>query len=202
MPERFDDQFERNLSSAAGELAAAKGPCPDGKAFVSHLLGGASTEDESRIRIHLRRCGKCTAVEFRFQQHRQRQRRRIAIGALALIAIAIGAAITLRSPRVQYGEIAAAEVLYLDTVRGAPKPQGESSSVVALSFFIPIESPGRWKATLRDREGRVVMENGGLRSYDGKGNFLLVLSRTSLVPGRYQLNMIQPPHRHEFSIDF
>lgn len=58
---------------------------------------------------------------------------------------------------------------------------------VVVQFFAPARAGVRQRAEIRDGAGRVAMDLGEVKSFDGRGNFAVVVDPRKLAVGRYRL---------------
>jgi hypothetical protein len=83
-------------------------------------------------------------------------------------------------------------VVDLNATRGpgrvAEVPGGEKSAV-ALMFFVPTEGEGTLSAVIEDSRGTAAIQGGELRSYDGRGNYCLVVDAGGMAAGQYKLRV-------------
>lgn len=86
---------------------------------------------------------------------------------------------------------AAARILDFNTVRGDQSPltleaiPGVNTAV--LLFFLPVGPQTRLTAEIVTASGTVAADLRGLSSYDGNGNFCVVLATDGWQPGQYRL---------------
>jgi hypothetical protein len=76
--------------------------------------------------------------------------------------------------------------------RGLPavtERAGERAAILA--FFVPALPGTRHEAAIRDGSNRVALDLGEIRSFDGRGNFCVVVDPRSLPPGQYRLTVKQ-----------
>jgi hypothetical protein len=84
---------------------------------------------------------------------------------------------------------AAARIVDLTAVRGeaglvvVEERAGERA--VVLQFFVPVRAGERYTAEIRNSAGQVVARLGEVKSYDGNGNFAVVVEPRGLKAGRY-----------------
>lgn len=86
---------------------------------------------------------------------------------------------------------AAARVLDFNTVRGDQSPASLEArpgvNTAALLFFLPVGPQARLTAEILHESGAVAADIGGLSSYDGNGNFCVVVVTDGWRPGQYRL---------------
>jgi hypothetical protein len=75
---------------------------------------------------------------------------------------------------------------------------------LVLEFFVPAGEGVRQRAELRDNTGKTMEDLGEVKSYDGRGNFAVVLDPRKLPVGRYRLVVLGGANgeRQETGFDF
>jgi hypothetical protein len=86
---------------------------------------------------------------------------------------------------------AAARIVDLTATRGeAELPVVEEQpreKAVVLQFFVPVRAGEHYVAEIRDSAGKVAASLGEVKSYDGNGNFAVLVEPRGLKAGRYRV---------------
>ena len=206
-------EFERVLERGFADMRARRGPCPEAEKLARLVSGELSADEATSIRAHVAVCGACDAMVLRLRKFEEakedhspvtaREERIWAkvlpsrpgarrVVALAGYAVAAGllvcgylGVLPRRNAERALPSWDAAEKIDLNRVRGGASPVAAkaSSQFVILSFFVDIRPDLRYEAVLD------VGEVKGVTSYDGVGNFHLVVDRRLLGPGRHVLTV-------------
>lgn len=195
--------------------ACARGaaPCPPAEQLARFASGDLPADEAASIRAHVALCGACDAMLLRLrkfeeakksdspvdaQEERMRAKvfpaRRGPSVAVAVAGYAVAAGVLVcgylgvlpkRNAERAAPPWEAAGSIDLNRVRGglAPPVAKISSPFVVLSFFVDIRPDLRYQAVLDGGQAKRVT------SYDGVGNFRLVVDRRLLGPGRHVLTV-------------
>jgi len=219
-------EFERALDRGFAGMRARRGPCPAAEKLGGLASGELPADEAASIREHIAVCGACDAMLVRLRrfeeaktgdlpvkarEERMRAKvflaRRGTTGAVALAGYAVAAGVLVcgylgllprRNVEQAVPSWEAVESIDLNRVRGgvAPFPGKASSQFVILSFFVDMRPDLRYEAVLDGGEAKSVT------SYDGVGNFHLVVDRRLLGPGRHVLTVREANLRTvEFSFE-
>jgi len=194
-----DNAFDEHLRRNFAEIVATRGPCPEALNLVRFALGDLDSCEASPIARHVAVCGPCDAAVFRLRRARRGRvwRELFAYAACGCLGVALAFVFWLRpaartsSAKLETARFESVRVISLDMTRRAGLETAGPSAApfCALAFFVPTESGRRYTGTLRNHRGEAVLSQADLRSYDGKGNFLLILPRGGLKSGEYQLEI-------------
>jgi hypothetical protein len=206
------DEFERAMGRGFAGMRARRGPCPPAETLAALASGELSGTEAASIQAHVAVCGACDAMLVRLRKFEQAKtgapvdapkeqirakvfpallwtRGRVtALGyALAAGALVCGYLgwLPRRNVERSLASWEAVESIDLNRVRGgaAPLSLASSSQMVILSFFVDIRPDLRYEAVLDGGETK------SIASYDGLGNFHLVVDRRLLGPGRHVLTV-------------
>ena len=206
-------EFEKALERGFADMWARRGPCPEAEKLAALASGELPAEEASSILAHVAVCGGCDAVLVRLRrfeeakaddapvdarEERMRAKvfpaRRGTTVAVAVAGYAVAAAVLVcgylgvlprRIVKPADPSWEAVETIDLNRVRGgeAPLVVKTPSQFVVLSFLVDIRSDLRYEAALDGGEAKTVT------SYDGMGNFHLVVDRRLLGAGRHVLTV-------------
>jgi hypothetical protein len=207
-----EHEFERALEREFAGMRARRGPCPQKETLVALASGELPAEEAASIRAHVAVCGACDAMLVRLRKFEEakagdlpvdaweeRSRAKVFLArswrqAVAMAGYALAAGVLVcgylgwlpwRNGQRPLPSWEAVESIDLNRVRGGVTPLGlkSSSRYVILSFFVDIRLDLRYEAVLDGGEEK------SITSYDGLGNFNLVVNRQLLSPGRHVLTV-------------
>jgi hypothetical protein len=203
-------EFERALERGFAGMRARRGPCPGAETLAAFALGELPGAEVASMRAHVAVCGACDAMLLRLRKFEEaktgdlrvdaREEGRLATVVLARpwmkeafgilgYALAAGALVCgylgllpQRNVERSLPSWEAADSIDLNRVRGGTLPRvAKTSSQLILSFFVDIRPDLQYEAVLDGAEAK------SITSYDGLGNFHLVVDRRLLDPGRHML---------------
>jgi hypothetical protein len=207
-----EDEFERSLERGFASMRARRGPCPPAETLAALASGELMGAEAKSIRAHVAVCGACDAMLVRLRRfeeaktgelpvdaREERSRAKVflarswrqAVG-MAGYALASGVLVCgylgwlprrdVERPLPSWESV---EGIDLNRVRGGATPLRlrSPSLFVILSFFVDIRPDLRYDARLDGGEAK------GITSYDGLGNFHVVVDRRLLGPGRHVLTV-------------
>jgi hypothetical protein len=208
-----EHEFERALERGFAGMRARRGPCPKGETLAALASGELPEAEATSIRAHVAVCGACDAMLVRLRRFEEATAGELPVegpeepirakvflarawtkGAVAVLGYALAAGVVVcgylgmlprrnvQRPPPSWG---AAQSIDLNRVRGgtAPGNHNSSSHFVILSFFVDIRPDLRYEALLDGAEAK------SITSYDGLGNFHLVVDRRLLGAGRHVLTV-------------
>jgi len=208
-----EGEFEKALERGFAGMRARRGPCPAAEKLAGLASGELPVDEAASIRAHVAVCGACDAMLVRLRkfeeakaddlpvdarEERMRAKvflgRRVRRGAVAVAGYAVAAGVLVcgylgllprRNVERTVPSWDTVESIGLNRVRGgaAPLAAKASSRFVILSFFVDIRPDLRYEAVLDGGEAKSVT------SYDGVGNFHLVVDRRLLGTGRHVLTV-------------
>ncbi len=206
-------EFEKALERGFAGMRARRGPCPAAEKLAGLASHELPADEAASIRAHVVVCGTCDAMLVRLRKFEEAKggalpvdgreegmRAKVFLGRLvrrgaiaaAGYAVAAGALVCWylgllprRNVERAVPSWEAVEGVDLNRVRGgaAPLTGRGSSQFVILSFFVDIRPDLHYEAVLDGGETKSVT------SYDGLGNFHLVVDRRLLGPGRHVLKV-------------
>jgi len=206
-------EFDKALERGFAGMRARRGPCPAPEKLGGLASGELPAEEVASIRAHVAVCGACDAMLVRLRKFEEakagdspveapEERMRAKVfragrgmrGAVAVAGYAVAAGVLVcgylgvlprRNVERAVPSWDAVDAIDLNRVRGggAPLVAKTSSRFVVLSFFVDIRPDLRYDASLDGGETKTVT------SYDGMGNFHLVVDRRSLGAGRHVLTV-------------
>jgi hypothetical protein len=208
-----EHEFERALERGFADMRARRGLCPAAEKLAAFVSGELLEMEAASIRAHVALCGACDGMLVRLREfeeakagdvpvdaREERMRtkvfraRRWTSRALAAAGYLVAAGVLVcgylgllprrnMEPAVPSWE--AVENFDLNRARGGTSPLliKASSNPVILSFFVDIRPDLRYEAALDRGQPK------SITSYDGVGNFQLVVDRRLLSPGRHVLTV-------------
>jgi hypothetical protein len=208
-----EDEFERALERGFAGMRARRGPCPKAETLAALASGELPAEEVSSVRAHVAVCGACDAMLVRLRKfeeakagdlpvdaREERNRAKVFLGrlwtkgAVAALGYAVAVAVVIfaylgllprRNVDRPLPSWESVESIDLNRVRGGAVPvRSESSSpFVILSFLVDIRPDLRYEAVLDGGEAKRIT------SYDGLGNFHVVVDRRLLGLGQHVLTV-------------
>ncbi len=208
-----EHEFDKALERGFAGMRARRGPCPSAEKLAGLASGDLPAEETASTRAHVAVCGACDAMLVRLRKFEEAKAvdapvdtreeqirakvfpsRRDTKGIVAMTGYAVAAGALICGylgllPRRNAERTApswgAVESIDLNRVRGgvATLAGKNSSQFVVLSFLVDIRPDLRYEAVLDSGEVK------GVTSYDGLGNFHLVVDRRLLGPGKHILTV-------------
>ena len=221
-----EHEFDKALERGFADMRARRGPCPPAEKLAGLVSGELPADETALTRAHVAICGACDAMLVRLRKFEEakagelpidaredRMRAKVFLsrrgtkGVVAMAGYAVAAGVLVfgylgllpqRDVEHPTPSWDAVESIDLNRVRGgvAALAGKASSQFVILSFFVDIRPDLRYEAVLDGSEVKSV------KSYDGLGNFHLVVDRRLLGHGRHVLTVREANLRTvEFSFE-
>jgi hypothetical protein len=208
-----EHDFERALERGFAGMRARRGPCIQAVKLAAFTSGELPDAEVASIRAHVALCGACDAMLVRLRKFEEAKTGDLPVDAreerswaklllarswtkeaVAVVGYALAAGVLVcgylgllpqRNVERPLPSWESVESIDLNRVRGGTAALGpkSSSQFVMFSFFVDIRPDLHYEAVLDGGEAK------SITSYDGLGNFHLVVDRRLLGPGRHVLTM-------------
>ena len=206
-----DEDFDRDVRQRFRTLRAQRGECPTIEVLTRFSFGDSPEREAEDVRAHVSVCGLCDALLFRMKgfpataSETTAPRMRLfdylrspALGYVLAAALAYPAYIGLRpsppfSPPLppQPAAVEAPPGLSLNEVRGGTS--GDAAAVAGdhflIHFALPVSAHRQYRATVRGADGKEIVADLPIRSWDSLGNFSLVCRAADFPPGKYSVEV-------------